>query len=139
MSATLDLTVETRLEELDRLSAAVEDFGADDDWPPNLTFQVNLVLEELWLNVLNYGHDGGEHEVDIRLTSDTEALTIEITDDGKPFDPFTEAPEPNVTGDLGDREIGGLGVYLVRTMMDEWRYKREDGKNHLILVKRRIG
>ena len=139
MSATLDLTMETRLEELDRLSAAVEDFGADDDWPPNLTFQVNLVLEELWLNVLNYGHDGGEHEVDIRLTSDTEALTIEITDDGKPFDPFTEAPEPNVTGDLGDREIGGLGVYLVRTMMDEWRYKREDGKNHLILVKRRIG
>ncbi len=139
MSATLDLTVETRLEELDRLSAAVEDFGADDDWPPNLTFQVNLVLEELWLNVLNYGHAGGEHEVDIRLTSDTEALTIEITDDGKPFDPFTEAPEPNVTGDLGDRAIGGLGVYLVRTMMDEWRYKREDGKNHLILVKRRIG
>ncbi len=139
MSATLDLTVETRLEELDRLSAAVEDFGAEDDWPPNLTFQVNLVLEELWLNVLNYGHDGGEHEVDIRLTSDTEVLTIEITDDGKPFDPFTEAPEPNVTGDLGDRAIGGLGVYLVRTMMDEWRYTREDGKNHLILVKRRIG
>ena len=139
MSATLDLTIETKLEELDRLSAAVEEFGEGDDWPPDLTFQVNLVLEELWLNVLNYGHDGGSHEVEIKLTSDTKALTIEITDDGKPFDPFTEAPMPNVTGDLGDREIGGLGVYLVRTMMDEWRYRREDGKNHLVLVKRRSG
>ena len=138
MSATLDLKVETRLEEMERLAAAVEDLGDEEDWPPGLTFQVNLVLEELWLNVLNYGHEGGSHVVDIRLVSDSEALTIEIIDDGKPFDPLKDAPEPNVTGAIGDRKIGGLGVYLVRTMMDDLQYKRENGKNHLTLVKRRV-
>ena len=138
MSATLNLVVETRLDEMDRLSAAIEGLGMEDDWPPGLTFQVNLVLEELWLNVLNHGHDGGSHEVEIKLTSEDEALTIEITDDGKPFDLLHDAPTPDVTGSLGDRHIGGLGIHLVRTMMDELRYKREDGKNHLILVKRRV-
>ena len=137
MSATLDLTVETRLEEMERLAAAVEGLGEEEDWPPTLTFQVNLVLEELWLNVLNYGHEGGCHEVLIRLVSEDESLTIEITDDGRPFDPLEDAPVPNTSGELGDRHIGGLGIYLVRTMMDELEYRREEGKNHLTLVKRR--
>ncbi len=137
MSATLDLTVETRMEEMERLAAAVEDLGEEEDWPPALTFQVNLVLEELWLNVLNYGHEGGCHEVLIRLVSEDESLTIEITDDGRPFDPLEDAPVPDTSGELGDRHIGGLGIHLVRTMMDGLEYKREEGKNHLILVKRR--
>ena len=137
MSAKLSLAVETRLEELDRLSASVEDFAREQGWPTDLTFQVNLVLEELWLNVVNYGHDSGEHVVMIELTSATESLTIEITDDGKPFNPLENAPIPDVTAALDDRSIGGLGVHLVLTMMDESRYTREGGKNHLILVKRR--
>ena len=137
MSATLDLTVETRLEEMERLAAAVEGLGEEEDWPPALIFQVNLVLEELWLNVLNYGHEGGSHEVLIRLISDDESLTIELTDDGRPFDPLEDAPVPDTSGELGERHIGGLGIHLVRTMMDELEYRREEGKNHLILVKRR--
>ena len=137
MSAKLRLTIETKLEEMDRLASAIEDFGQEDNWPPDLTFQVNLALEELWLNVVNHGHDGGFHEVEIELTSEEEAVTIEITDDGKPFDPLQDAPDPSVNAPLGDRPIGGLGVYLVREMMDEMEYKREDGKNRLTLVKRR--
>ncbi len=138
MSAKLSLSIETRLEELDRLAASVEDFAREQDWPLDLTFQVNLILEELWLNVVNHGHENGEHVVEIELTSEAESLTIEITDDGKPFNPLENAPIPDVTAALGDRSIGGLGVHLVRTMMDEMRYSREDGKNHLILVKRRV-
>ena len=138
MSAKLSLSIETRLEELDRLAASVEDFAREQDWPLDLTFQVNLILEELWLNVVNHGHENGEHVVDIELTSEAESLTIEITDDGKPFNPLENAPIPDVTAALGDRSIGGLGVHLVRTMMNEMRYSREDGKNHLILVKRRV-
>ncbi len=138
MSTTLNLVVETRLDEMARLAAAIDGLGMEEDWPPGLTFQVNLVLEELWLNVLNHGHDGGFHEVEIKLTSEDEALTIEITDDGKPFDPLNDAPTADITGPLDGRHIGGLGIHLVRTMMDELRYKREDGRNHLILVKRRV-
>jgi anti-sigma regulatory factor (Ser/Thr protein kinase) len=138
LSAKLRLTIETKLDEMERLSTAIEDVGRDDDWPADLTFQVNLVLEELWLNVVNHGHDGGFHEVEIGLTSEAEAVTIEITDDGKPFDPLNDAPTPDVMGPLNDRTVGGLGIHLVRTMMDEMRYRREGGKNHLILVKRRV-
>ena len=137
MSAKLRLIVETKLEEMERLASAIEDFGRDDNWPESLTYQVHLALEELWLNVVNYGHDGGFHEVEIELTSEPSAVTIHITDDGKPFDPLHEAPNPHVDDALDDRPIGGLGVYLVQTMMDEMEYKREEGKNRLTLVKRR--
>lgn len=137
MSAKLRLTIETKLEEMDRLASAIEDFGQEDNWPADLTFQVNLALEELWLNVVNHGHDGGFHEVQIELTSEEGTVTIEITDDGKPFDPLQDAPNPSVNAPLDDRPIGGLGVYLVREMMDEMEYKREDGKNRLTLVKHR--
>ena len=68
---------------------------------------MNLVLEELWLNVVNHGHSGGFHEVEIGLTSEAEALTIEITDDGKPFNPLNEALAPDVMGSLNDRAGGG--------------------------------
>ena len=138
MSAILDLTVETKLEAMGRLASAVEDLGMEEDWPTALTFQVNLAIEELWLNVLHYGHDGGSHEVKIRLTSEAEALTIEITDDGKPFDPLNDAVLPDVTVALDERDVGGLGIYLVRKMMDELRYERENGKNRLTMVKRRV-
>ena len=137
MSATLDLTVETRIEEMERMAAAIEELGEEEDWPPTLTFQVNLALEELWLNVVNYGHEGGRHEVFIRLVSEDDSLTIEITDDGKPFNPLADAPVPDTDEDLDHRHIGGLGVYLVKTMMDELEYKREEGRNHLTMVKRR--
>ena len=138
MSAKLRLTIETRLDELERLSTAIEDLGRDDNWSVGLSFQVNLVLEELWLNVVNHGHEDGFHEVEIELTSEAESLTIEITDDGKPFNPFNEAPAPDVTASLEDRSMGGLGLHLVRTLMDELRYRREGGRNHLTLVKRRV-
>ncbi len=140
MSAALSLRIATRLDELPRLDAAVEDFAQKQAWPPDLVFQVKLVLEELGVNIVNHGHDdGARHEIEIEIASAADALTIEIADDGRPFDPLTEAPEPDLESALEDRPIGGLGVHLVRTMMDEARYRREEGKNRLTLVKRREG
>ena len=140
MSAALSLRIATRLDELPRLDAAVEDFAQEQAWPPDLVFQVKLVLEELGVNIVNHGHDDdARHEIEIEIASAADALTIEIADDGRPFDPLTEAPEPDIESALEDRPIGGLGVHLVRTMMDEARYRREEGKNRLTLVKRREG
>jgi anti-sigma regulatory factor (Ser/Thr protein kinase) len=133
----LNLTIENRIEELRRLAALVEEFGAGENWPPDLVFQVNLVLEEVAINIINYGHDGGLHEIEIALTSELDALTIEVIDDGRAFDPTKDATVPDVTLPMEERSVGGLGVYLVRTMMDEMRYRREGGRNHLTLVKYR--
>ena len=68
------MPVETRLDELGRLSAAVEALGRQDHWSSSLIFQVNLVLEELGLNIINHGHDNGLHEINIVVTSEAQVL-----------------------------------------------------------------
>ena len=137
LSAKLVLTIETRPDELETIAAAVEDLGKRERWSPALVYRVNLALEELGLNIMNHGHDEGLHEFEITLISEADALTIEIVDDGRPFDPLNDAPQPDTGAPIEDRPIGGLGVHLVRTMMDEMHYRRESGRNHLTLVTRR--
>ena len=138
MSEQLKLKVETNPSELERISAAVEDIGQRENWPAQFIFRVNLVLEELGLNIMNYGHDEGLHEFEITLTSEADVLRIEVTDDGRPFDPLNEAPEADLDASVDDRQVGGLGIYLVRTMVDEMSYRREQEKNHLTLVARKV-
>lgn len=139
MSATLTLNIERSHDELGRITDAVDDLGHKESWSNDLLFRVHLVLEELVLNIIDYGFDDGrdDHELEVVLISEDDSLTIEVTDDGLPFDPLEDAKKPDVNAPLEDRPIGGLGVHLVRTMMDEMTYRREDDKNHLTLVARR--
>ena len=137
MSAKLSLRMGFEAADLPRIQAAIGEFSREQDWPPDIEFQVDLVLEELVLNVVNHGSSGGAGEIAIELLSDAEAVTIEIIDDGKPFDPLTDAPDPDTESSIEDRAVGGLGIHLVRTMMDEVSYRREENRNHMILVKRR--
>ena len=137
MSAKLSLRMGFEAADLPRIQAAIGEFSREQDWPPDIEFQVDLVLEELVLNVVNHGSGGGVGEIAIELLSDAEAVTIEIIDDGKPFDPLTDAPDPDTESSIEDRAVGGLGIHLVRTMMDEVSYRREENRNHMILVKRR--
>ena len=137
MSATVALKLTSGRDELAAIIDAVEDLGRRERWPDALLFRVNLALEELGLNIMDYGYDGGPCDIDIVLTSDDDAVTIEIIDGGPPFDPLHDAPTPDLDTAIEDRRIGGLGVHLVRTLMDDLRYRREHGKNHLTLVTRR--
>ena len=139
MSTRHYFTIETDPGQLERIAAEVEKIGEQEDWPQELVFRVNLALEELGLNIINYGHDEGLHEIEFTVTSQAEAVTIEISDDGRPFDPLSDAPVPDVSASIEDRRIGGLGVHLVRTMMDELRYQRVRGRNHITLVSHRAG
>ena len=135
MSGKLSLRVEPRAEELDTITAAVEEFGDAEKWPPDVVFRINLVLEEVGLNIINHGRTDDLGEIEITLTSGPESITIEIVDNGRPFDPLKDAPEPDLDSSVKDRAVGGLGVYLVRTMMDSLHYRRDGGRNHLTLVK----
>jgi serine/threonine-protein kinase RsbW len=139
LSEQLKLKVETNPSELERISAAVEDIGQRENWPAQFIFRINLVLEELGLNIMSYGYgEEGLHEFEITLTSEADVLRIEVTDDGRPFDPLNEAPEPDLDASVDDRQVGGLGIHLVRTMVDEMSYRREQDKNHLTLVARKV-
>ena len=137
MSAKLSLKVKSDREELDGITSAVEAFSADEDWSTDLLFRINLVIEELVLNIIDYGYDDNDHEIELNFNSDANSVTIDITDEGRAFDPLNDAPEPDIDSPLEDRHVGGLGVYLARTMMDELTYRRENSRNHLTLVKRR--
>ena len=137
MSAKLSLTMGFEASDLPRIQTAIGEFSREQNWPPDVEFQVDLVLEELVLNVVNHGSGGREGKINIELVSDAESVVIEIIDSGLPFDPLTDAPEPDTESPIEDRAVGGLGIHLVRTMMDEVTYRREENKNHMRLVKRR--
>jgi anti-sigma regulatory factor (Ser/Thr protein kinase) len=124
-------------EELSELVAAVEALGERDGWSGELTFRISLVIDELAQNVVDYSHEGRLGDVEVEVTSLPEDVIIEIIDDGIPFDPLTEAPEPDLTSPIEDRPIGGLGVHFTKTLMDEVEYCRESGKNRLKMVARK--
>ena len=138
MSANLTLNMEARLDEIERIHTAVDILAEAEGWEPELLFQIKLVLEEMGTNIVKYGYDeGGEQEFRITLMSESRALTMEIMDNGKPFDPFADSPPPDLDSPVEERPIGGLGVYLVRKLMDEAHYRREDGMNKVTLIKHR--
>ncbi len=112
----------------------VNEMAEQGDWPITLTMRANLILEELVLNTLTHGDTSGLTAIDLELESNDHALTIRLSDDGSPFNPLIDAPEPDVTLPLAERPIGGLGVYLVRTMGEELEYRRENDRNNLKLV-----
>ena len=137
MTAELRLLLDNQDTALQQIDEAVEGFGVEQDWPPPLLFQVRVVLEELAINVISYGFESGGNLFEVVLRSAPDRLVIECSDDSWPFNPLTDSPAPDVEAALEDRNVGGLGIHLVRTMMDEVEYERKDGKNCLTLVKRR--
>lgn len=121
-------------EELQRLATAIEEFAEREDWPAPVVYRVNLVLEEMVMNVIVHGSCEGLAEIKVTVTSDSDLISVELTDNGIAFNPLTDAPEAEVTGSVEDRHVGGLGIHLMRTMMDDISYKREMGKNILAMT-----
>ncbi len=138
MSRKLSLEIDPRVEELSTITAAIEQFGDAEQWPPDMVFQINLVIEELGLNIMTHGKSEDLEKIEIMLTAEGESLTIEIVDNGRPFDPTSDAPEPDLSSELGERSIGGLGVHIVRSLVDSLCYRRQGGRNHVTLVKERV-
>lgn len=144
MSETVSLKFEpasgsSKEQVLQLIAGEVEGLGEREAWPDSLVFKVNLVLEEVGINILSYGGESGGPwpEFEIVITSDNDSLTIEVSDEGRPFDPFNDAPKPSVDAEIEDRPIGGLGIFLVQTMMDDTSYQHSEGKNRLTMVTRK--
>ncbi len=130
----LSLRIKTEVSELERIFAAVDDLGSQQNWPADFVFRINLVIEEVAMNCIKYCHMEGVADFEIKMVPENDVLTIEITDAGRPFNPLTDAPEADTDSDIEDRAVGGLGIHLVRTMTDEMRYRREGDQNHLTLI-----
>jgi sigma-B regulation protein RsbU (phosphoserine phosphatase) len=115
---------------------AFNSFAEESGIPPDITRQVKVVFDELLNNIVSYGFPaGGDHDIILVVERLDQRLTIFITDDGMPFNPFQELETPDLDASLEDREIGGLGVHLVRKLMDEVSYKRGVDKNIVTVIK----
>jgi serine/threonine-protein kinase RsbW len=98
-----------------------------------------LALEEIFMNIVMHGaRPGIAPRVEVSLHRDAESVTMTVEDDGPQFDPLS-LPPPDVTASLANRRVGGLGVFLVRKMMDSVSYSRTAGRNQLRMSKRLDG
>ena len=130
------LTLENDIKEIEKLTAFMESIGEERNLDPVLVSSLNLALEEAATNVIMYAYPketAGTLDIDAILGLDT--LEFTLTDGGVPFDP-TAAPEADVTLSAEDRGIGGLGIFLVRKIMDSVVYTRKDGRNILKMTKK---
>ena len=130
-----EIVINNQIEELERLAVFVEEVAEELGLDPELTMNLNLALEEVVSNVILYAYprEMGE-KITIMAQSDSHNLVFTITDKGKEFDP-TQVEEADITLSAEDREIGGLGIYIVKNIMNEVTYQRLDGKNILTLKK----
>ncbi|MGF7172652.1 ATP-binding protein [Azospirillum doebereinerae] len=132
----VELVLVNDLAELERLAAEVEAFIERNDLPPGLAFTFNLCFDELITNTVSYGYkDGGPHDIHVRLSTDGTEMRAEVEDDGEAFNPFEEAPPPDLSADIDERRVGGLGVFLVRKTMDHAAYRRNGNRNLVVLAK----
>ena len=124
------------ISEISRLAAFIEEVGEAFALTPDVVFNLNLVIEEAVVNVINYAYPKEEHQ-SIYLSANLHngSIVFVLTDTGKEFDP-TQAPEADITLSAEERPIGGLGIFLIRQIMNEVKYQRIDGKNILTLEKK---
>ncbi len=132
----LELRIASDLAELSRVANSVDEFCANLAIPASCTFKLNIALEELLTNTISYGYDDGRiHQIALSIARQGDILVTEISDDARPYDPL-QAPPPDLDSAIEDRAIGGLGVHLVKTLMDEVTYAYEGGRNRVTLRKR---
>ena len=129
---TLDAAVSNLDAVLDFVNGKLEAAGC----PLRTQMQVDVAVEELFVNVANYAYAPGTGTATVRMRADAAAKSAEITltDSGTAYDPLAK-PDPDVTLSVEERPIGGLGIYMAKKNMDDIRYCRENGRNVLTMVK----
>jgi serine/threonine-protein kinase RsbW len=129
------ITLRNDLAEIPRVAKFLDAFCAPLLPTPKDVPALQLALEEAVTNVINHGYaDGKPHTFTVELAAAARRVTVIVTDDAPAYDPLSRA-EVDVTKPLEDRQIGGLGVHLVKKLMDSARYERRDGRNILTLVR----
>lgn len=130
------ITLPNDVQEVPQLNVFVDEVCEQADFDMSTTLKLNLAIEEAVVNVMNYAYPAGEKgDVDIEAMINDEYLVFVISDSGTPFDPTAKA-EVDTTLSAEERGIGGLGIHLIRQIMDTINYERVDGKNVLTLRKK---
>ena len=132
-----ELTLQASLEKLDEVLAFVEENMEKNECPMKVLMQVQIAVEEIFVNIAHYAYDSGQGMATIRVEVGGDPLQVIITfiDQGVPYDPLKKE-DPDVTLSAEERKIGGLGIFMVKKSMDDVKYEYADGKNILTISKK---
>jgi serine/threonine-protein kinase RsbW len=137
VSIIFTITFPARLENLERLTNSVSDCAGAQGFDRHRINKIELAAEEAWVNICSYAYPEQSGDVEIICRVEGNDFIIEFIDDGIPFD-ISSVPDPDVTADTNTRKIGGLGILLIKKMADEVRYRRENGRNILELIFKKV-
>jgi len=134
---SVEIVIRNSIAELANLRDGLERIGAKLGVPGKPLMQLQVALDEVASNVIKYGWpDGGNHELCVRITGQQDRIEVEIVDDGREFDPRLAPPsEPQKAG---RRQPGGLGIHLVKQLVDRLDYERVGGRNRTVMTKRYV-
>ena len=133
-----ELTVDAKIENIEQVTSFVNEILERYDCPMKAMTQIDIAIDELFGNIANYAYhpNTGSATVRIEVIEKPMAVVITFVDNGIPYDPLAKA-DPDVAKSAEEREIGGLGIYLVKKSMDEITYEYKDGKN-ILKIKKKI-
>ena len=128
--------VNADVNELQRVLNFVEGCVQEIDCSPKALMQINVSVEEIFVNIAHYAYSGkiGEAVIEVEIDDEPKTVTITFIDRGVKFDPLAK-PDPDVTLSVKDRQIGGLGIFMTKKFMDELSYEYRDGQNVFAMKK----
>ena len=130
-----ELRIKNEVSELEKVALFVEEIGEELGLNMELQMNLNLVMEEMVSNVIFYAYPEGEDaEIELLAKSDGKELTFVLSDQGKEFDP-TAKEDADLDVNPADRELGGMGIFIVKNIMNKVTYQRLEGKNLLTMTK----
>lgn len=134
-----ELVIDATVENIEKVTDFVNELLEQYDCPMKAQTQIDIAIDELFGNIAHYAYnpDVGSATVRVEVTDDPITVIITFIDHGIPYDPLKKA-DPDVTLSADEREIGGLGIYIVKKSMDDISYEYKDGQN-ILRIKKKIG
>lgn len=133
---SITIRISANVHEIERLNRLIRQFGELHDLPGRALYSVNLALDEVVSNIVLYGYEeSSDDPIVVKMEVRGADLMASVEDSGREFDPLS-LPTPDLSAPLEDRQVGGLGIHLMRSLMDGVEYRRHENKNLLSMRKR---
>lgn len=129
-----ELTLEAKTDNLTRVLDFVNDLLEKKNCPMHTVLELDIAVEELFVNIAHYAYTPKQGEATIQVSFGNKEVVITFIDSGIPYNPWVKE-DPDITLSLEEREIGGLGIYMVKNSMDKVGYEYKDGKNVVTIKK----
>lgn len=130
-----ELCIKNQMAELGKVNQFIDEIGEELGLSMELTMNLNLVMEEMVVNIISYAYpEGSDAEIELLAKSDNKELTLVLSDQGREFDP-TMKEDSDMSVNPALRDLGGMGIFIVKNIMNKVTYQRLDGRNLLTMTK----